>query len=380
MTQVTRRELFPGVWLRTVHTDKFKSSYLSLTMLVPLERERAAANALLFPVLRRGTREHPDMESLSAALDELYGGAIEPIVRKKGETQCLGFVASFLDDAFAPGGEPILEPAAGLLGELLLRPRLQDGIFAEEYVSGERANLVDRIRGQINDKRSYATLRLGQLMCGEEAFGVDKLGDVEHAAAVTPGSLWERYQQLSALPVNEGRICPDCEVRLHAGPEPSMVEESMDVTQGKLAMGFRTGGVTCWEEEYPAMAMCNAVFGGTTLSKLFMNVREKLSLCYYASSTLEKMKGLILVSSGIEFDKFQQARDEILHQLEEIRQGNMEDWELEGTRRTMIGAHLARRPPVWRPASRSWWPSWSRSPGSRWPRRLRSWNWTPFTS
>ena len=368
MTQVTRRELFPGVWLRTVHTDKFKSSYLSLTMLVPLDRERAAANALLFPVLRRGTREHPDMESLSAALDELYGGAIEPIVRKKGETQCLGFVASFLDDAFAPGGEPILEPAAGLLGELLLRPRLQDGIFAEEYVSGERANLVDRIRGQINDKRSYATLRLGQLMCGEEAFGVDKLGDVEHAAAVTPGSLWERYQQLlstaqielyycgsaeeervaralkealSALPVNEGRICPDCEVRLHAGPEPSMVEESMDVTQGKLAMGFRTGGVTCWEEEYPAMAMCNAVFGGTTLSKLFMNVREKLSLCYYASSTLEKMKGLILVSSGIEFDKFQQARDEILHQLEEIRQGNREDWELEGARRTMIGAHLA---------------------------------------
>ena len=113
MTQVTRRELFPGVWLRTVHTDKFKSSYLSLTMLVPLDRERAAANALLFPVLRRGTREHPDMESLSAALDELYGGAIEPIVRKKGETQCLGFVASFLDDAFAPGGEPILEPAAG---------------------------------------------------------------------------------------------------------------------------------------------------------------------------------------------------------------------------------------------------------------------------
>ena len=211
MTQVTRRELFPGVWLRTVHTDKFKSSYLSLTMLVPLERERAAANALLFPVLRRGTREHPDMESLSAALDELYGGAIEPIVRKKGETQCLGFVASFLDDAFAPGGEPILEPAAGLLGELLLRPRLQDGIFAEEYVSGERANLVDRIRGQINDKRSYATLRLGQLMCGEEAFGVDKLGDVEHAAAVTPGSLWERYQQLLSTAQIELYYCGSAE-------------------------------------------------------------------------------------------------------------------------------------------------------------------------
>lgn len=362
MTQVTRRELFPGVWLRTVHTDKFKSSYLSLTMLVPLERERAAANALLFPVLRRGTREHPDMESLSAALDELYGGAIEPIVRKKGETQCLGFVASFLDDAFAPGGEPILEPAAGLLGELLLRPRLQDGIFAEEYVSGERANLVDRIRGQINDKRSYATLRLGQLMCGEEAFGVDKLGDVEHAAAVTPGSLWERYQQLlstaqielyycgsaeeervaralkealSALPVNEGRICPDCEVRLHAGPKPSMVEESMDVTQGKLAMGFRTG-IDAWDEDYPALMLLNAVYGGTTTSKLFLNVRERLSLCYYASSGLMKYKDVMLVSSGVEFSKVGQAQDEILAQLQACKDGGFTDDELEWARRSVV--------------------------------------------
>lgn len=302
------------------------------------------------------------MESLSAALDELYGGAIEPIVRKKGETQCLGFVASFLDDAFAPGGEPILEPAAGLLGELLLRPRLQDGIFAEEYVSGERANLVDRIRGQINDKRSYATLRLGQLMCGEEAFGVDKLGDVEHAAAVTPGSLWERYQQLlstaqielyycgsaeeervaralkealSALPVNEGRICPDCEVRLHAGPEPSMVEESMDVTQGKLAMGFRTG-IDAWDEDYPALMLLNAVYGGTTTSKLFLNVRERLSLCYYASSGLMKYKDVMLVSSGVEFSKVGQAQDEILAQLQACKDGGFTDDELEWARRSVV--------------------------------------------
>lgn len=122
MTQVTRRELMPGVWLRAIHTDKFKSSYLGLTMLTPLERETAAANALIPAVLRRGTAAHPDLEALSAALDELYGGAIEPVVRRKGETQCVGFVASFLDDAYALEGEPILEPAAALLGELLLSP------------------------------------------------------------------------------------------------------------------------------------------------------------------------------------------------------------------------------------------------------------------
>ena len=205
-------------------------------------------------------------------------------------------------------------------------------------------------------------------MCREEAFGVDKLGDEESARAITPGSLWQRYQALlntaavevyysgsaqserveaalrsalSALPVNPNRVVPDCEVRLTAGTKPQIVEEALDVTQGKLAMGFRTGGVTCWEEDYPAMVLCNAVFGGTTLSKLFMNVREKLSLCYYASSVLEKMKGLVLVSSGIEFDKYETARDEILAQLDQIRRGEIEDWELEGARRTVIGGYRA---------------------------------------
>ena len=124
--QTTRRELAPGVNLRCVHTNKFKSAYLSVTMMLPLEAEHASLNALLPYVLRRGTVEHPDMESLSAALDELYGGAVEPMVRKRGETQCVGFTGSFLDDAYAPGGEPLLERAAGLMGDLLLRPALEE--------------------------------------------------------------------------------------------------------------------------------------------------------------------------------------------------------------------------------------------------------------
>lgn len=368
MSETTRRELFPGVWLRTVHTDKFKSSYLSITLLAPLDRDTAAANALIPYVLRRGTAAHPDMETLSAALDELYGGAIEPLVRKKGETQCVGFVASFLDDAYALEGESILEPAAALLGELLLSPRTVGEGFLPDYVRQEQSNLIDRIRAQVNDKRRYASARLCQLMCREEAFGVDKLGDEAHAAAITPEGLWSRYQQLlrtaeievyycgsaqperaaraltaalSGLPRDGERLDPECEVRLHAGPEPQLVEEHMDVSQGKLALGFRTGGLTCWEEEYPALVMCNAIFGGTPLSKLFLNLREKLSLCYYASSMLEKMKGLVLVSSGIEFDKYQQARDEILAQLEAIRRGEIEDWELEGARRALISGHLS---------------------------------------
>lgn len=361
-----RTQLFPGVWLRTVHTDKFKSAYLSLTLMTQLNRENASANALLPRVLRRGTMVHPDMESLSAALDELYGGAVEPVVRKKGESQCVGFLASFLDNAYALNGEDILSGAAELLGEMLLNPLTRDGVFDPDYVEGEKANLIDELRGQINDKRIYATRRLTQLMCREESFGADKLGQEDKVAAITPESLWARYQKLlssaqievyysgsadpervreimervfSTLPVSQEREEPECEVRIHAEQEPNVIEEVMDVNQGKLAMGWRTGGITVWEEECPALVLCSAVFGGTSMSKLFMNVRERLSLCYYASSALEKQKGLMIVSSGIEFQNYETAKREILAQLEDVKAGKITDDELEGARRILINQY-----------------------------------------
>lgn len=368
MSNMNRQELFPGVWLRTVHTNKFKSAYLSVTLLTRLREQTAGVNALIPHVLRSGTAVHPDMEALSAALDELYGGAIQPAVRKRGETQCIGFVSSFLDDAYTLKGESILEAAAVLLGELLLKPYTVDGVFSADYVDGEKANQIDRIRAQINDKRTYATHRLIQEMCTGEDYGVDKLGSEESVRVITPASLWKQYQHLltdagveiyycgsadadrvkealqkafAGLPVNPDREEPNCDVLIHAGHEPVTVEESMDVSQGKLAMGFRTGGLNIWSEEFPALMLCNSVFGGSTLSKLFMNVREKLSLCYYASSMLDRLKGIILVSSGIEFEKYQQAKDEILAQLESVKRGELEEWELEGSRRTLMGAYYS---------------------------------------
>ena len=366
MADHKRLELAPGVCLTAVQTNKFKSSVLSVTLLTPLNKESASVQALVPYVLRRGTEKHPDMNALAAALDELYGGSIEPVVRKKGESQCIGFVGSFLDDAYTLEGESILEQAADLMGELLLHPYREEGGFCREYVEGERANLIDRIRAQINDKRQYSVQKLIRTMCESEAYGVDRFGSEESAGAISPESLWQAYQTLlsdarvevyycgsaplervqtalrhalEGLPAGKERVSLTCQVKAEPErKEPNVLEEAMDVTQGKLAMGFRTGGVNIWSEEFPVLLVFNAVYGGTTTSKLFMNVREKLSLCYFASSMLEKIKGVMLVSSGIEFEKYEQARDEILAQLESCRQGEIEDWELVGAIRSIVSA------------------------------------------
>ena len=360
--KVTRIELQPGVWLTAVQTKKFKSSVLGARFLTPLTAETAACNALIPMVLRRGTQAHPDLESISAALDELYGGSLEPVVRKKGETQCVGFVGSFLDDAYTLEKEKILEPAVALLAELIGNPYTQNGTFCPEYTKQEKANLTDQIRAQVNDKQQYAQMRVVAEMCAGEPFGVDKLGSEPAVEAITHQSLWNGYQNLlrearvelyycgsadqdrvqaafgpllAVLPKDGNRTGLIRPAKKKAPKQPHRVEEALDVTQGKLSMGFRTN-TDAWDEQYPALALINAIYGGTTTSKLFMNVREKLSLCYYASSGLMKYKDVMLVSSGVEFDKVGQAEAEILSQLYKCQTGDFSDDELEWARRSVV--------------------------------------------
>ncbi|MBC5747849.1 insulinase family protein [Dysosmobacter sp. NSJ-60] len=360
--EVTRTKLAEGVYLTYLPAQKFKTSLLSAQFVTPLREETASAYALLPSVLRRGTVSCPDMGSLSARLDELYGARIETTVRKKGENQCVGFVASLIDDSFAPGGEKLLEPVAELLGELICDPVTERGRFVPSYFESEKTNLLDAIRSLVNDKRDYADSRLLREMCAGEPYGIPRLGGEAGAESVQPKQLYALYQEListarleliysgsapqrrveqallsalAALPRDQVR-----DIALYrphpARQEVLRVEESLDVTQGKLGMGF-----ACGSDDYAAMMVGNTLFGGSSNSKLFMNVREKLSLCYYASSLYHRQKRLITVSSGIEFQNFQRAYDEILAQLEAVKNGKLEDWEMEGAQSTLLNAYAS---------------------------------------
>ncbi len=357
---IVRTKLADGVYLTCLPARKFKTGLLSAQFITPLRRENAAANALVPAVLRRGTVRFPDMGLLSAELDRLYGAQISYTVRKKGESQCVGFVASFIDDSFVPGGEKILEPVAALLGELICEPVTRSGRFLPAYVDGEKENLVDAIRSVLNDKRDYADLRLLQEMCGAEPYGISRLGDeasvqklhmaklYAHYSALIASSRLELFYSGSAQPERVEQALLEAlatlprenvaELRLpekHVPrAEPLVVQEALDVTQGKLGMGF-----ACTGENDTALLLGNTLFGGSSNSKLFLNVREKLSLCYFASSVYHRSKGLITVSSGIEFENYQRAYDEILAQLKMVQEGRLEDWELEGARSTLLNSY-----------------------------------------
>ena len=360
--EFNRNELMPGVFLSHLRSDKFKTACMSVTLLTQLRRETAAMNAVIPFVLHRGTTRYGDMEQLSRRMDELYGAAVEPVVRRIGEIQCIGFYGSFPEPDYLPGGEALLGDTCALMAQLLLDPATRGGLLLPQYVDSEREKLLDIIRSRMNEKRSYALMRCIEEMCCYEDFAVSRFGSESEAENIHYKKLTRHYRELiqtcpveifycgktdfkavsaamreafSTMPRGEIDYDIGTDLRMNAVEDHvRFVEEEMDVTQGKLVLGFRLG--ECMEEpDIPALYVFNAVYGSGATSKLFMNVREKLSLCYYASSAVYLHKGIMLVSSGIEFDKLDAARDEILAQLDSVRRGEITDDELRSAKKSV---------------------------------------------
>lgn len=364
LDKLDRKALTPGVNLSCIYTDKFKTGYFSVFFLRSLTKAEAAKNALLPSVLLRGCKSLPDMTAIAARLGELYGAAIDPIVRQLGETQAFGLSVSFADDRYLPGGEKerILEKITALTGELLLDPHTKGGLLSSDYVASEKANLTERINALINNKAAYALERMKAYMFKDESYGLYLLGTAQSAERISASALTKQYKKLletsrielfycgSAEPerieaaVREAfKTLPNTAQRTEPKPtvvkttvsEPKVVSESMNVTQGNLVLGFRLGEIMN-KPDYAALSVFNAIYGGSINSKLFLNVRERLSLCYTVSSSIERSKGVMTVSSGIEFSKYEEAYNEILELLRLCREGEISQEELDTAKKTII--------------------------------------------
>lgn len=353
--EYARTEIMSGVWLTHIRTDKFKTACLSVSLLTQLKKETASMNALIPMVLRRGTALYGDMEAISRRLDELYGAAVEPVVRRIGEIQSIGFIASVPEEEFLPAGANTLRGVCDLIGQLLCAPNTRGGLLLPQYVDSEREKLLEAIRARINDKISWSISRCIEEMCCGEDYAVDRLGDEESADAIRYQKLTKQYRAIlqespveifycgraglrrvegllreafSTLPRGEIDYEIGTDVRLNAiGEEPRCYSEQMNVTQAKLVIGWRLG--EAMEDPDPAaLRVFASLFGGSTASKLFVNVREKLSLCYYASAVCDRIKGILLAYAGTDADRTEEAKDEILAQFAAIARGEITEEEL----------------------------------------------------
>jgi predicted Zn-dependent peptidase len=319
---------------------------------MPLRRETAAANALLPMVLQRGCREYADMTALNRRLKELYGARLDGGVAKRGEVQTVTLYCEILSDHYALEGENLSEQGSGLLKSVIFDPILENGCFRADDVEIEKRNLADIIDSQLNDKRYYASQRLKEEMCKDEAYGVYEFGTREDALNLTLKQLYDAWLAMMASArveiffVGDGdaaacktmfsgafsalirKKTADCSTQVIKDvKEVRTFTEHLPVSQAKLGLGFRAG-TAAPEADIAAMQLACTVLGGSPHSLLFLNVREKLSLCYYCFSRFERQKGLVFIESGIEEANAESAKAEILRQLGELKAGNFTDEDL----------------------------------------------------
>lgn len=351
-------ELSPQVTLRCFPDSRFKQSALSIQFVRPMCREEAALNALLPAVLLRGCESCPDLQQITLRLDDLYGASVGALVRRVGDYQTTGLHASFIEDRYALQNDAILAPMVDFLRELLFAPVLEEGAFREDFVESEKRNLIATIESQKNDKRAYAGSQMIKKMCAADSFGIPRLGEKEQVAAITAQSLYEHYRKVlkespvhlfyvgSAQPERIAQLLqplfPYTSHPISLPPQTPYLDsgageytESLDVAQGKLCMGFVTD-ITLRSADFAAMQVFNALYGAGMTSKLFMNVREKLSLCYDIGSGYHSSKGILTVSAGIDFDQYDRVRQEVMTQLNACCQEDISPEELTAAKEALI--------------------------------------------
>lgn len=354
-------QLQPGIYLRCFTDKRFKTNSISLQLVRPLCRQEASANALIAAVLLRGTKNYPDLRDMTLHLDDLYGASVGSLVRRVGDYQTTGIGCSFTEDRFALSGDKILEPIMEFIRELILFPRLENGVFCADFVESEKRNMLCAMEAQKNDKRSYAAAQLMKYMGSADPIGIPRIGEPEQAKALEPVGLYEHYQQIlrqsrielfyvGSRDINQLRPLAE---RIFYGIERDYVnlpeqtpfhdggkvrrEEQLEVTQGKLQMGFLSPS-TINTPDFVPMQVLNTVFGGGMTSKLFMNVREKMSLCYDIGSSYQGGKGILTVGAGMDCDMAETVEKEVLRQLDQCRQGSITQQELESARLALISS------------------------------------------
>lgn len=351
-----------NISLHYIPMTKLKTTTVGIYIHRKLNREEASLNALLPYVLKRGCSLCRDTEAISKYLEMLYGASLGSTVIKRGEDQIMYFDAEVISDKYAAEKEPLLSELTKLLLSVIFEPVTENGGFCREFFEQEKTNAKDRLEALQNDKRSYASIRCQEEMCSGTNFAISRLGTLEGLDAIDAVSLYEYYKKIITASQIDIYVCGEAKIDeikqkiseavsdmsfteaempqteiLSGNSEVKNAVDRMDVVQGKMSIGFRTG-VKPGDKDSAALTVMNSVFGAGAHSKLFNNVREKLSLAYYASSQLEKYKGLLIVNSGIEFANFEKAYNETLVQLENIKNGEITDEEFESSINAIINS------------------------------------------
>ncbi len=349
-----------SVLLDHIKTDRFKKARFSVSMTLPAETKNYAVSALLMPTSMRATDDYADFASLCRRCDELYAADIADMASLRGGYSTIGLRAHMLGNRYATEAEreagfDILDGVMQLMSQIIEKPR-----FRENDIENEKINLSNRIRSQVNDSFGFAIRRLREIMMKGEPGVVTSEEALDMIASVKRAELAEFREYLLSCAKVEFYYCGEESherveelIKKHFSvllgeksikeatskqrdEKPArFIDEEGDYGQSNLLLGFRSG-IRLADPEFYAAELANEIFGEGPVSKLFINVREKRSLCYFCGSGYDEINGVVTAGCGIAASDREEAQSEIFTQLEELKKGNINDSELEAAKQSIF--------------------------------------------
>lgn len=331
--------------------DRFKVNRISIVFFEKIKPFTNTLNALIPSILQRGNNKYKDLKEINLILNDMYGANLYTDVFKKGDVQVITFNLNFIADRFTK--ENMLERALQFLYDIIYGPIIYGGGFDENVIKQEKENLKLLIESRINDKTEYALDRCIEEMFAGDNYALFEKGNVEDLELINKDNVYEQYIKLINAPRLiiitseysvediQNKVKETFGLKTFEGVDIDLsinkpfsntryVDEEMEVNQGKLSIGIRTNTHVLSGEYYTVMLL-NGILGVSPKSKLFENVRERASLCYYIYSRLDRFKPIMVISSGIEVENYQKALDIILEQIEDMKRGQISQEEYEST-------------------------------------------------
>ena len=339
---INRRKIADGVYFSSITDKRYKKNLISVAFSTQLSEDTATENVIVPVLLTKCNSKLPTYKAFNNKMSRMYASGIGGTAGRQYDLQTISFGAYYLDDIYALSGEKMTGIMTDILIDCLTSPVTENGVFSEKFVELEKKTVIDNIETAINDKRSYAIERAMKTICKGEPASVCSYGTVEKAKLITPDSAYKAYRRmLETMPCEI--ICTGCSdfdgvaekfaaafekvgrhdienTTIALSPVKTQTEEvteRLTVNQSKLVLGFKSHS-----DDDAALVLLQKIFGGTTSSKLFRNVREKMSLCYYCSAARNDLKGIMLVNSGVENENIEKTKEAVIDQLEEIKNGN----------------------------------------------------------
>ncbi len=351
-----------NITLHYIPMTKLKTTSIGIYIGRKLDREETSKNAVLPYVLMKGCRRAQSASEMAKTLQNLYGASLYTGVTKRGDNQFINFEGEVISDRFAPNREELTKDLFDLMLSVIFEPVTEDGGFLEDIVEREKNNCINKIKSFINDKTSFANMRMKEEMFSGTEFAVSEYGYIEDIEKIGAKSLYEHYKNIISSAVINIFLCGDVNIEkikaeidakisglfiekaelfdgdiIKKDSEMVSIMENTELTQGKLSIGFRTN-VGPKDDDFFALMVANNIYGGGLGSKLFNNVREKLSLAYYVATRIDRFKGFMLLYAGIAFEKLEEAKKEIFFQLDEMKKGNITEDEIANSKSEMINS------------------------------------------